>query len=133
MGAGPIRRGFLPLTPERAAEVTKRLFVMHPCYSVEAWLYQATDVLAECCAKSHQKTEHQRLIAGWAEDRTLLDEIERIKDGELSGCVGDQRNELLAAAFPADQVFLAQRSWTEFVEQLRLSEALRDSLGAAQN
>jgi hypothetical protein len=91
---------------------------MHPCYSIESWLYQSTSVAREKCAAIHQSEAHQTTIESWQLDRSLLDELERPKDLVLGDCVSDKHNETLAAAFPGEAVRDAGKSWSEFVDQL---------------
>lgn len=111
-----------------AAMLAANLLVMHPCYSIEAWLYHATTELEAQCLAIHHDETHHALIRSWAADRALLEEVERPKDDALGTCVRDQCNELLAQHFPASKVDAVQKSWHEFVELLRASTALRERL-----
>ncbi|MCU0695173.1 MAG: hypothetical protein MUC96_01440 [Myxococcaceae bacterium] len=120
---------FVPLSTEAADERMSRFFAMSPCYSIEAWLYQANDALRSFCRERHEKRTHLVLIERWKSDRALLDEVDRPKDDEFSDCVGDRHNAELAAAFPAAEVFAVEKSWHEFVEVLRQSGPLRAALG----
>lgn len=124
----PIGRRAPPMSEADASQVLRRLFVMHPCYSVESWLYQACDILAALCATAHASPDHQLLIKSWAQDRALLDELERPKDDVLGDCVADHHNAALAPAFPAREVRAAQKSWAEFVGQLANSSELLSRL-----
>ena len=108
-------------TEAEANELVKNLFAIHPCYSIESWLYQATGELRALCAKRHVDPRHQALIAGWEADRTKLDEVLQPKEAL---CVGDQSNAHLAQHFPASQAESAKRSWAEFIELLRASRSL---------
>jgi hypothetical protein len=116
-----------PLSEADAASLTASLFVMHPCWCMESWLYQATDAVETLCALKHQSPDHQELIAAWRHDRQLLDDVPRPKDEALP-CVADRHNEALAAAFPAQDVHAAGRSWREFVDQLSSNSRLRTLL-----
>jgi hypothetical protein len=133
MGAAPppVRSRFAPLSEMEATAATRRLFVMHPCYSVEAWLYQSTPELAEICRSIHERADHQELIRQWSVDRSALDEVEAPKDGVLNRCVGALHNERLATAFPSSEVEAAQRSWSEFVGLLRAEESLLTRLASS--
>jgi hypothetical protein len=123
---------WVPLSASEASERVGRLFEMAPCYSIESWLYQATAALKRTCDLHHQKAAHVALIERWRADRTLLDEVERPKDGDLTDCVSDRYNEVLVKEFPADDVFRAERSWREFVDRLAASPPLRRALGLEQ-
>jgi hypothetical protein len=115
------------LTAEQIEAALGRLLVLSPCYSIESWLYQATRELLTHCRERHDSDEHVRLIESWAADQTLLDEVARPKDDELP-CVGDRYNEELSKAFPAVDVWLAERSFFESVERLRNCSALIEAL-----
>jgi hypothetical protein len=112
------------LTEEEIAEALSRLLVLSPCYSIESWLYQATRELVAHCQERHDSAEHVQRIESWAADRSLLDNVSRPKDEALDSCVGDHHNEDLAKAFPAEEVWLAERSFYESVERLRACPAL---------
>jgi hypothetical protein len=126
----PIRPG--PPAPQRTAEQIEaalgRLLVLSPCYSIESWLYQSTAAIREHCQAQHSSEKHSKLISSWAADRQLLDEVLCPKDDVLP-CVGDHHNELLAQMFPAEEVWLAERSFHEFVETLRACSSLMNALG----
>lgn len=119
---------FVPLSPEKARAATDRLIVMHPCYSIESWLYQATEAVCGLCANVHDSEVHQKQIREWGQKRGLLDEIMRPKDDVLGACVSDRHNEDLARHFPADEVSTVKASWSEFLEQLKQLSELRDNL-----
>ncbi|MER2562766.1 MAG: hypothetical protein ABTQ32_18715 [Myxococcaceae bacterium] len=119
---------YQPRSNEEATALVANLLVMHPCYSIESWLYQATDELKARCRAAHDDADHQSLIDSWAMDRTLLDEVVRPKDDALGACVKDRHNEALAQQFPAERVDAAKKSWHEFVELLRASRRFRDRL-----
>jgi hypothetical protein len=122
------RASYRRRTDDEAGALVANIFVMHPCYSIESWLYQATVELKGRCRALHDDAHHQALIDSWAADRTLLDEIVRPKDEALGNCVKDRHNEALAPHFPATDVHRAEKSWHEFVEVLRASTALRERL-----
>lgn len=116
------------LTPEQIEAALGRLIVLSPCYSIESWLYQATKELLAYCRGEHDSEEHVKRIESWAADRTLLDEVWRPKHEALP-CVADDHNDELAKAFPAEEVWLAERSFHESVERLRACAALVEALG----
>jgi hypothetical protein len=121
------------LTAEEIETALGRLIILSPCYSIESWLYQATKELRAYCQNGHQaeehlqREEHLKLIESWSADRTLLDEVSRPKDDVLK-CVADHHNEELARSFPAEEVWLAERSFYESVERLRACPALVKAL-----
>jgi hypothetical protein len=115
------------LTDEQIEAALGRLLVLSPCYSIESWLYQATKELLAHCRERHSSEEHVLLIESWTADRALLDDVARPKDDALA-CVGDRHNEELAKAFPAEEVWLAERSFFESVERLRNCSALVEAL-----
>jgi hypothetical protein len=117
-----------PLSPEQSELALSRLLVLSPCYSMESWLYQATGEITALCQSSHKSGEHIQLIADWASDRTLLDEIHKPKDDVMGKCVADHHNETLSKSFPAVDVYCAGRSFYESVENLRACKALVEAL-----
>ncbi|WP_225413753.1 hypothetical protein [Stigmatella hybrida] len=125
----PIRPGPPPpqRTPDQIEAALGRLLVLSPCYSIESWLYQSTTKIRDHCQAKHASGEHGKLIDSWAADTRVLDEVYRPKDDALP-CVRDHHNEQLAQAFPAQEVWLAQRSFYEFVETLRACAPLMNAL-----
>ncbi|QRK11085.1 hypothetical protein JQX13_14030 [Archangium violaceum] len=117
-----------PQTAEQIETALGRLIILSPCYSIESWLYQATHELLAYCRNRHESEEHVQLIESWSVDRTLLDGVSRPKDDALP-CVGDRHNEELAKAFPAEDVWLAERSFFESIERLRSCSSLIAALG----
>lgn len=116
------------LTNEEIESVLGRLLVLSPCYSIESWLYQATKEVLSRCQEDHDFEEHVRLIESWSAQRALLDNVSRPKD-EVLRCVSDRYNSELAKEFPAEEVWLAERSFFESVERLRACTALVEALG----
>jgi hypothetical protein len=117
------------LTAGQIETALGRLLVLSPCYSIESWLYQATRELLVYCQEKHDSEEHVQLIETWSADRRRLDDVWRPKHEALP-CVGDRHNEELARSFPAEEVWLAERSFYESVERLRACSSLIDVLGA---
>lgn len=115
------------LTAEQIETALGRLIILSPCYSIESWLYQATKELHAYCQDRHKSEEHVQRIESWSADRTLLDDVSRPKHEALP-CVADHHNEELASAFPAEDVWLAERSFHESVERLRACPALLEAL-----
>lgn len=116
------------LTAEQIEMALGRLLVLSPCYSIESWLYQATKEVLAYCQECHDSEAHVLLIESWSADRKLLDDVSRPKHEALT-CVGDLHNEALAKAFPAEEVWLAERSFFESVERLRTCSSLVEALG----
>lgn len=115
------------LTAEQIETALERLIILSPCYSIESWLYQATKELLAHCQDRHESEEHVRLIESWSTDRTLLDEVSQPKDDALP-CVADHQNEEFSKVFPAEDVWLAERSFHESVERLRACPSLLEAL-----
>lgn len=127
-GAPPVNpQPRTPLTAEQVEAALNRLLILSPCYSIESWLYQATNEMHPLCQSRHASQEHAQLIAEWATDRTRLDEVYQPKD-VMEECVADHHNEALSKAFPAEDVWLAERSFHESVERLRACTALVEAL-----
>ncbi|OJT17568.1 hypothetical protein BO221_44155 [Archangium sp. Cb G35] len=116
------------LTAEQIELALKRLLILSPCYSIESWLYQSTKEILAHCQERHDSEAHVLRIQSWAADRTLLDDVSRPKHEALT-CVGDLHNEALAKAFPAEEVWLAERSFFESVERLRACSTLVEAIG----
>lgn len=128
-GAPPLNPRPRPtLTAEQIETALGRLLIFSPCYSIESWLYQASKDLLAYCQQRHASEKHVQLIEAWSQDRTLLDDVSQPKV-VLESCVGDQHNEELAKVFPAEDVWLAERSFFESVERLQACEALVKALG----
>lgn len=100
-----------------------KLLLLSPCYSIESWLYQATERAGEHCRAHHDSSAHRELVASWASDRSQLDDVWRPKVEALP-CVGDKWNEDLAGHVPARLAYEAQRSFAEAVDGLRACTAL---------
>jgi hypothetical protein len=106
-----------------------RLFVLLPHYSIEAWLYQATEPAAQACVAAGCG-RHVLLFRSWAADRHVLDEVDRPKS---LTCPGSDHNEQLARHFPAAAVAGVGKSFHHCVEQLGGSRPLREALASLQD
>ncbi|WP_375755896.1 hypothetical protein [Corallococcus exercitus] len=127
-GAPPINPRARPsLTTAQVEAALNRLLILSPCYSMESWLYQATNELHPLCQGRHDSDEHAQLIAKWTTDRARLDEVHQPKV-VMGQCVADHHNETLSKSFPAEDVWLAERSFHESVERLRACTALVEAL-----
>lgn len=114
-------------TAEQRARALARLVTIVPYYSVEAWLYQNTEVALRLC-RQHHRGQHAAAITRWADDRGSLDEVHKPK---AVSCLSDKYNLALATEhFPAGEVFAAGRSFHAAVERLRESSDLTGLLAA---
>jgi hypothetical protein len=96
-------------------ERLKRLRLLVPFYSIEAWLYQNTREAARRCEEEGCKQCRPKLEE-WAQGRASLDEVPRPKEVL---CLRDKYNAHLASSgFPADEVYAADASFAHAVEGL---------------
>lgn len=103
-----------------------KLFLMMPFYSIEAWLYQNTDRAIDLCRANCGK--HVEDFNDWARDRALLDELTKPKDAV---CLADKHNDTLAqAAFPAEKVYEARKSFAQLIDELKASSSFAIALAA---
>lgn len=94
----------------------KRLFLVVPFYSIEAWLYQNTTEARRLCAEAESCGMHLDVIGRWEVSRGELDELDKPK-GQL--CLGASHNLVLAEqGFPAQRAFDAGKSFTAAVVRL---------------
>lgn len=112
------------LPPDEISRKLARLIECVPFYSVEAWLYQATDHAVTLCRQKHQGA-HASDLARWDQNRTSLDEIDKPKD---KCCLGSDHNETLGKHVPVREVIQAGRSLTWFLWSLHASPDLEDAL-----
>ncbi len=104
-----------------------RLFSIVPFYSIEAWLYQHTDVAIRLCRERYRGRDLARFKA-WARDRAALDDVEKPKN-EI--CLKNLHNlECAGPGYPAQAVFDAGRSYAECVLRLQECAELRALLNA---
>jgi hypothetical protein len=105
----------------------KRLLLLVPFYSIEAWTYQNTRRARELCHKHHGGRDADRFEA-WERDRASLDEVEKPKE---QTCLASKHNRDLAErAFPHVEAHDAGRSFRTAVDALRACQDLRDALRA---
>ncbi|MGK4006896.1 hypothetical protein WMF31_30010 [Sorangium sp. So ce1036] len=94
-----------------AAAAVARLLRLTPFRSIEAWLYQNTAEARRLCQVACGR--HVAKIDGWAADRGALDELE---DPKAELCLGSEHHlDLAQRAFPADEVFEANKSYAAAV------------------
>ena len=93
-----------------------RLLPIVPFYSIEAWLFQHTEVAIRLCRDRYQGRDIGRFEA-WHQDRAALDDVEQPKE---EVCLKSLHNlECAGPGYPAQAVFEAGRSYTECVLRLR--------------
>jgi hypothetical protein len=93
-----------------------RLFPVVPFYSIEAWLFQHTEVAIRLCRDRYQGRDIGRFEA-WRQDRAALDDVKEPKE---EVCLKSLHNlECAGPGYPAQAVFEAGRSYTECVVRLR--------------
>ena len=123
-----VRQPLRLLLAGKNAAAIARLFVLHPHYSIEAWLYQndreALRILAEtpCSHGCRAKVE------AWKAERALLDEVEKPKD--TTPCLRDRHNLALTNGLPIDDVLAAEKSLHEARDHLAASTELCAALEA---
>ncbi|MGB1275270.1 MAG: hypothetical protein ACPG77_05920 [Nannocystaceae bacterium] len=95
----------------------KRLICIMPFYSIEAWLFQNTDVVRRLCRKYYQDRGLEQVLE-WENQRSLLDEIIKIK--KQSGLpFADKHNLELSIGFPGEVVEDVGTSFQAVVNELR--------------
>jgi hypothetical protein len=99
--------------PDNAVdERMKRLRLLVPFYSIEAWLFQNAREARQLCATEGCGTCQPKLDA-WEQDRPSLDEVEQPKEAL---CLRDKHNARLASSsYPADAVYKAEASFNHAV------------------
>ncbi|WP_375769534.1 hypothetical protein NR798_01220 [Archangium gephyra] len=121
-------RAYFQRQPHDAAvpgERMKRLRLLVPFYSIEAWLYQNTREARRLCEEEGCKQCPVKL-AGWEEDRASLDEETKPKERL---CFQDKHNAHLASSgFPARDVYDAGASFTRAVDGLLECDELTTAL-----
>lgn len=111
--AGDNRRP--PMLEAEAAMRLKRLRLLVPYYSIEAWLYQHTDTAISLCRQRYGGHSVER-FEEWRKDRGLLDEVAKVKE---TVCLGARHNaELAGSGYPVDDVYKADKSWAAAVDSL---------------
>ncbi len=95
----------------------RRLRLIIPFYSIEAWLYQCSDVALDVCFR-HYKCQDRPQIEAWREDRAILDEV--FKPAEAT-CMRRSHNLELAEGFTnqiAAELIRAEKSFSAFASDL---------------
>ncbi|HZI11963.1 MAG TPA: hypothetical protein VE153_16375 [Myxococcus sp.] len=109
----PIKAAIATRFPGSAAdERIKRLRLLAPFYSIEAWLYQNTREARQLCTEEGCGSCGPKLDA-WEANRASLDEVEQPKEAL---CLRDKHNARLAASsYPASAVDGAEASFAHAV------------------
>jgi hypothetical protein len=108
--------------------VLSRLCLLSPYYSIESWLLQNTVVAKSLCYK-HYRGRHVEKFNAWEQDRGKLDEVSKPKK---ETCLGASHNhELASAAFPAQAVYEAGKSFAESMNRLKGCAPLMAALAEA--
>jgi hypothetical protein len=103
----------------------KRLLLLVPFFSIEAWLYQNTREARRLCDEQGCRQCAPKLST-WEQDRASLDEVPHPKEAL---CLRDRHNAHLASSsFPAQQVLDANASFARTVEALLACDALTSAL-----
>lgn len=99
--------------PIEGAFSLAQLLVMVPFYSLEAWVFQNTQLCRRLCEEHETcKGKHAALFEAWQKDRTALDDILGPKE---KICFGGKHNHRLAESLDVDTVYYAERSLYETV------------------
>lgn len=102
-------------TAESVEQRMRRLLLLAPFYSIEAWLYQNTTAAVRLCHEHHRGRDADRFQA-WAQDRTALDDVMAPKK---ETCLAATHNLALAGTgFPSQAVRDAARSYARCAEVL---------------
>lgn len=103
-----------------------QLLVMVPFYSLEAWVFQNTQLGRRLC-QEHEACngDHVTLFEAWERDRTALDEVLKPKE---QICFRGKHNHRLAEALDVDAVYYAERSLHETVNDFMAREPLLRAL-----
>lgn len=105
------------ITKGDADTALRGLVLCMPTYSLEAWMYQATERARQLC-RDHHRGRHEEQFEAWGQDRAALDEVEKPK---AQTCLKDHHNDELAKHVPLDEVIAVGKSLQAFVEALRAS------------
>ena len=102
-------------------------FPVVPFYSIEAWLFQHTEVAVRLCREKYKGRDVGKFEA-WQRDRAALDDVEKPKEAV---CLLSAHNlECAGSGYPAQEVFDAGRSYAACVERLRACVELKSLLDA---
>lgn len=116
-----------PRTEAQVDELLKRLILLMPFYSMEAWLYQNIDVALKLCREHHGGQGADRFMH-WRDHRHELDEVTKPKE---CVCLADGHNlELAIRAYPAQAAYAAGASLASVVERMRACTDLAEALAA---
>lgn len=89
----------------------RKIIIMEPCYSVEAWLYQNYQKLSD--------VEAQEII-----ELKKTNELDFISEIKSKTSFSNQRNEVLSDMFPSKKINELELSYASFFNQLSSNELL---------
>lgn len=111
-----------------AGSALRRLILVGPHYSVEAWLYQNATESTRLC-RLHHGGKHVPRLEAHVNDRAGLDEIDQPKE---HFCLRDEHNLALACTgYPMAAVIAAGASLAATLERLRACSDLDAALASA--
>jgi hypothetical protein len=111
-----------------AASAVRRLILVGPHYSMEAWLYQNANESTRLC-RAHHGGKHVTRLEAYVNDRASLDEIDQPKQ---HFCLRDEHNlELACNGYPMAAVVAAGASLAATLERLRACSDLDAALASA--
>lgn len=104
-----------------------RLILIMPYYTLEAWLYQNTDVALRLCQEKYQGRDVRKFL-DWQNDRAKLDEGGA---EDLRVCLGKKHNlELASSGYPAGAVYDARASFHAAASALGACAELQAALAS---
>lgn len=116
-----------PRPEEEIERCLAHLILIMPYYTIEAWLYQNTEVAVRLCREKYQGRDIEKLLR-WQQERARLDDKEK---EDLQICLGKEHNlELASSSYPAQAAFDAGASFHAAVEAVRACAELRAALAA---
>lgn len=99
----------------------RRLVLMSPCYSIESWLYQATDEGRRLC-RLHHRGGHLKFFEAIEANRADMDERDMPK---RRCCLRSKYNLELSKEFPTYNTYMVGKSYARFVNGLSQLEILK--------
>lgn len=107
----------------------RRLILMMPFYSIEAWLYQNTERALALCDEHYRGRDRERFEA-WSAQRNQLDEVLKPKAQVAFG--GQHNRELAEARLPMQAMYNVGKSFSETVDRFLACGALLAAADAGQ-
>lgn len=101
---------------EQVKHQLESLICIMPFYSIEAWLFQNTEVLRQLCNERYQGHGLEQ-VETWENDRGLLDEVVKIKERSELPFRAEHNGEL-STQFPGEVVRSVGKSFDAVVTKL---------------